>query len=72
MVATYHPDSNQLDGLFETTETGVQGNSFAGLPLAARMRPRTLDEFAGQQSVVGEGALLRRAIEEAATIHQDL
>lgn len=32
-------------------------------PLAARMRPRTLDEFYGQEHVVGEGRLLRRAIE---------
>ncbi len=32
-------------------------------PLAARMRPRTLDEFAGQESIVGPGTLLRRAIE---------
>jgi putative ATPase len=32
-------------------------------PLAARMRPRTLDEFVGQSHIVGEGRLLRRAIE---------
>jgi len=32
-------------------------------PLAARMRPRTLDEFEGQEEIVGEGRLLRRAIE---------
>ncbi|MBC7232072.1 MAG: AAA family ATPase [Chloroflexi bacterium] len=32
-------------------------------PLAARMRPRTLDEFVGQQEIVGPGTLLRRAIE---------
>ncbi len=32
-------------------------------PLAARMRPRTLDEFVGQDHVVGPGRLLRRAIE---------
>jgi putative ATPase len=32
-------------------------------PLAARMRPRTLDEFAGQQHIVGPGRLLRRAIQ---------
>ncbi|MBN1267037.1 MAG: AAA family ATPase [Anaerolineales bacterium] len=32
-------------------------------PLAARMRPRTLDEFVGQQHIVGEGRLLRRAIQ---------
>jgi putative ATPase len=31
-------------------------------PLAARMRPRTLDEFIGQDEIVGEGRLLRRAI----------
>src|SRR5947209_6057135 len=32
-------------------------------PLAARMRPRTLDEFVGQQHLVGPGRVLRRAIE---------
>ena len=32
-------------------------------PLADRMRPRTLDEFIGQRYLVGEGRLLRRAIE---------
>ena len=32
-------------------------------PLAARMRPRTLDEFVGQEHIVGAGKLLRRAIE---------
>ncbi len=32
-------------------------------PLAARMRPRNLDEFIGQEHVVGPGRLLRRAIQ---------
>ncbi len=32
-------------------------------PLAARMRPRTLDEFAGQAHFLGPGALLRRMLE---------
>jgi putative ATPase len=32
-------------------------------PLAARMRPRSLEEFIGQEHIVGEGKLLRRAIE---------
>ena len=32
-------------------------------PLAARMRPRSLDEFAGQSHILGPGQLLRRAIE---------
>ncbi|MCX7707995.1 MAG: AAA family ATPase [Anaerolineae bacterium] len=33
-------------------------------PLAARMRPRTLDEFIGQEHIVGPGRLLRRAIQK--------
>ena len=32
-------------------------------PLAARMRPRTLEEYVGQEHILGEGKLLRRAIE---------
>ena len=32
-------------------------------PLADRMRPRNLDEFIGQEHIVGKGRLLRRAIE---------
>ena len=32
-------------------------------PLAARMRPRTLEEYIGQEHIIGEGKLLRRAIE---------
>ena len=32
-------------------------------PLAARMRPRNLDEYAGQPHILGPGQLLRRAIE---------
>jgi len=51
---------------------GVQGGFFqesrrpvvpAGAPLAARMRPRTLDEYAGQQHIIGPGGPLRRMIE---------
>ena len=32
-------------------------------PLAARLRPRTLEEFVGQQHLLGEGKVLRRLIE---------
>ena len=32
-------------------------------PLASRMRPQTLDEFVGQSHIIGQGKLLRRAIE---------
>src|SRR5881398_3775226 len=35
----------------------------AAAPLAARMRPRTLDEFVGQEHILAPGKLLRRAIE---------
>lgn len=38
-------------------------NESAGAPLADRMRPCTLDEFYGQEHIVGKGRLLRRAIE---------
>ncbi|HEV8338355.1 MAG TPA: replication-associated recombination protein A [bacterium] len=34
-----------------------------GAPLAARIRPQTLDEFVGQDHIVGPGTFLRRAIE---------
>jgi len=37
--------------------------SAASEPLAARMRPRVLDEFIGQDHIVGPGRLLRRAIQ---------
>ncbi len=33
-------------------------------PLAVRMRPRSLDEYVGQEHILGEGKLLRRAIEQ--------
>lgn len=39
----------------------MQNGGYA--PLADRMRPRTLDEFVGQEHIVGHGKLLRRAIE---------
>jgi len=32
-------------------------------PLAERMRPRTLDDYVGQQHLVGEGAVLRKMID---------
>jgi putative ATPase len=46
--------SQRSVGLFEAD---------APAPLAARMRPRTLAEYVGQQHIVGEGHALRRAIE---------
>ena len=45
--------------LFDATEAE---NRLKAQPLAARMRPRTLDEFVGQQHFLGEGKLLRRLL----------
>ena len=45
--------------LFET----VTASPAAHTPLAVRMRPRTLDEFVGQQHLLGDGQLLRRCLE---------
>ncbi|MFC1808481.1 replication-associated recombination protein A [Candidatus Omnitrophota bacterium] len=44
--------------LFETSQTAISNN----LPLAARMRPQSLDEFIGQKHIVGPDKLLNRAI----------
>lgn len=41
----------------------ADGESAAPEPLAARMRPRDLSEFVGQEHLVGEGKLLRQMIE---------
>src|SRR5688572_5480578 len=38
-------------------------NRWKAMPLAARMRPRTLDEFVGQEHFLGEGKLLRRLLQ---------
>jgi putative ATPase len=59
--------SSTADNLFAEDNVGsvfASDDSSPDAPLAARMRPRTLDEFAGQESVVGPGTLLRRAIEQ--------
>lgn len=50
-----------VDDLFTSTEPQpiVESNA----PLAARMRPRHLDEFVGQSHLLSTGKLLRRAIE---------
>ncbi len=45
--------------LFEASE---DANRRRAQPLAARMRPSTLDEFVGQQHFLGEGKLLRRLL----------
>jgi len=52
--------------LFETEEpaSGPDTGEAAAQPLAARMRPRSLGEFVGQEHLLGRGSALRTAIEE--------
>jgi putative ATPase len=45
----------------EEPETAAEVDNAA--PLATRMRPRSLEEFVGQEHILGPGKLLRRAIE---------
>ena len=56
------------DSLFEdASDTPQLLDAPADAPLAERMRPRTLEEYVGQEHLVGEGKLLRRVLEEGAT-----
>lgn len=48
----------QNNGLTNTIDTGQNSE-----PLAARMRPKTLDDYIGQEHIVGKNSLLRRAIQ---------
>lgn len=49
--------------LFEYIKDDQAVDNTPGIPLADRMRPRTLDEFVGQKHLVGEGKILREIIE---------
>jgi putative ATPase len=50
-----------VQDLFEQ-EQGIEATNPAA-PLATRMRPRSLEQFVGQEHILGPGKLLRRAIE---------
>ena len=51
-----------VQDLFEEEDVDLAAVNKAA-PLATRMRPRSLDEFAGQEHILAPGKLLRRAIE---------
>src|SRR5688572_9736500 len=55
----FMPIEPPMKSLFEASE---EANRRRAQPLAARMRPRSLDEFVGQQHFLGEGKLLRRLL----------
>jgi len=53
-----------MERLFDAGEPdSAQPEAPADAPLATRMRPRSLDEFVGQEHLLGEGMALRAAIE---------
>ncbi|HCN79636.1 MAG TPA: AAA family ATPase, partial [Verrucomicrobiales bacterium] len=53
-----------MDSLFTPDDSASnEMESHSGEPLAARMRPHSLSEIAGQKHILAEGKLLRRAIE---------
>ena len=65
-----HKRSNStLEPPTETQDSGLDvppantATARPGVPLAARMRPRTLDEIVGQEHLLAPGQALRRAIE---------
>ncbi len=49
--------------LFAAPAAAEDDQSWEGRPLAARVRPRDLEEFAGQEHLVGPGRVLRKAID---------
>src|SRR5947199_9185739 len=60
------PDQASLFGSDNTSssQTNAATSSLLREPLAARMRPRTLDEILGQEHLLRSGRVLRRSIEE--------
>lgn len=64
----HKPEPDREDDIFTAegeaaAATPAEAQRRKDSPLAARMRPRTLDEFIGQEHILGQGRLLRRAIQ---------
>src|SRR5438874_2030960 len=59
-VTTLFPEMSEADSASASSNTRA--------PLADRMRPRKLEEFIGQEQLVGEGRVLRRLIEGGGTL----
>jgi putative ATPase len=51
--------TDATESLLITTPALAEG----GMPLAARMRPRRLEEFVGQEHLLGPNRVLRRIVE---------
>jgi putative ATPase len=56
-------DDNPSSSKKSLQPTSTNNDAMSGEPLAARMRPRTLDEIVGQEHILAPGRVLRRSIE---------
>jgi putative ATPase len=63
MQEDWHAVFLLVHDLFAREERDAAAKIDSAAPLATRMRPRSLDEFVGQEHILGPGKLLRRAIE---------
>src|ERR1051326_8184095 len=59
----FAPQDDPEPGPVHTVGATADNQARRHQPLAARMRPRNLQEFAGQTHILGPGQLLRRAID---------
>ncbi len=64
MAGNFNEKSGYCLSVFLDMTKAVDLAAPLGAPLAARMRPRTLDEFIGQQHLLAKGKSLRAAIEQ--------
>jgi putative ATPase len=64
MERLFGSDPEPAAGARRPAGSGAPTSTAATAPLAARMRPRTLDEFVGQDRLLAPGSALRRSIEE--------
>src|SRR5262245_26672690 len=63
IASTYNGIRNQRRKLIDICADVRDQNRRRARPLAARMRPRTIDEFVGQEHFFGPGKLLRRMLQ---------
>ncbi|MEM7602004.1 MAG: replication-associated recombination protein A [Verrucomicrobiota bacterium] len=59
MDELFEPETTSADSITDSERGQVDPR----MPLAARMRPQNLDQYVGQSHILGEGKLLRRAVE---------
>ena len=60
-----NPNGREGDSTGRMSAGGESVEIIRGIPLAERLRPQSLEEFAGQTHLIGEGGMLRRLIESS-------